>query len=93
MDDKKLYTASQHQMKNLLKITESLTKDTCMEFGIQKYKTMHLEKDLWTNMNETGTLNDEAVDKMSKSETYKYLDLKRNRKFVHSEIQKKNNLQ
>jgi hypothetical protein len=86
MDDIKLYAPSQTQMKSLIKITETISKDTCMEFGIQKCKMLHIWRGKWKNEESTETLNNEIIDNMAQEETYKYLGFRQNTKLDHKAI-------
>jgi hypothetical protein len=56
-----------------------------MEFGIHKCKMLHVNKGKWTD-EETETLNQETVDNMQQTETYKYLGFRQNYKLDHTVI-------
>lgn len=86
MDDIKLYAPSQTQMKNMLKITEHITNDIKMEFGINKCKILHIEREKWKEEIETEILNDEELRNMQQNETYKYLGFQQNTRINHTEI-------
>ena len=88
MDDIKLYAQSQTQMKNLLKVTEDVTNDIKMEFGISKCKILHIEKGRWKGDGETEVLNNEELGNMQQHETYKYLGFQQSTRLNHSEIKK-----
>lgn len=88
MDDIKLYTSSETQMKQLLKITENISKDIGMEFGMNKCKTLHIERGKWKNTLAKDTLNNEIMDTLKQTETYKYLGFQQNTKLSHTDIKK-----
>lgn len=88
--DIKFYRASQHQLKNLFEITElRITKNTLMEVGIQTCSLLQQEIGIWSDKNETVTLNEETVDIMTGKETYKYLGFEQNRKLAYTVSYKK----
>ena len=86
MDDIKIYASSETQMKQLLKTVENITKDTCMEFGIDKCKLLHIEKGKWKRSEEESSLNNEIMHNMEQLETYQYLGFKQNRTMDHNTI-------
>lgn len=88
MDDIKLYAKNQQELQRLIKIIEKFTTDIKMEFGIDKCKTQHIERGLWTNRNTTETLNSETLQNMDENEYYKYLGFKQNIKIDHPTIKK-----
>lgn len=73
MDDIKIYAATQIQMRGLLKITEEITTDMGMQFGIDKCRMLHIERGKWKDESSTETLNNEILYHMQINKTYKYL--------------------
>lgn len=92
MDDIKLYASTQTHLKALLKITEQITNDIKMSFGISKCKAQHIEKGKWTDTL-TETLNDQILENMEEHETYKYLGFQQSTKIDHTSIKNHLSLQ
>ena len=86
MDDIKLYAATETQLKELLKITDTFTSDINMEFGINKCKLLHINKGQWKDHHENNTINNQTLDNMLKNETYKYLGFHQSTKLNHTRI-------
>lgn len=86
MDDIKIYATDGNQLKELLKITETITKDTDMEFGINKCKVVHILRGKLQPNEEKEILNTEEVTNMEPDETYKYLGYDQNTSINHSQI-------
>ncbi|XP_050561144.1 uncharacterized protein LOC126912570 [Spodoptera frugiperda] len=72
MDDIKLYAKSEKEMKNLIDITATFSKDINMEFGLDKCKTLHIIRgkirpgDYVVNDRDT-------ITAMEQTDLYKYL--------------------
>lgn len=86
MDDIKLYTATKTEHTELLKILEKSTNDIKMEFGMNKCKTLHINRGKWQNEEQASTLNNEHLDNMQPNEYYKYLGILQNRKVDHTAL-------
>lgn len=93
MDDIKLYAPTHAQMGGLLKIVKDITTDIRMEFGIEKCKTLSMERGRWKDEKTTETLNNEPIDNMQIQETYKYLGFHQNTRIDHTTIKKELNRQ
>lgn len=85
MDDIKLYASTQAQLKKLLNITEQLTTDIKMKFGISKCKAQHIEKGKWVET-QTDILDSQTLENMEENETYKYLGFQQSTKMDHTTI-------
>lgn len=88
MDDIKIYASTQAHMSSLLRITETFTTDTKMEFGIAKCKILNIEKGRWKDSSKVETLNNQPLENMQPDETYKYLGFEQNTRIDHSETKK-----
>lgn len=86
MDDIKIFASNKTQMQSLLRITEQFTQDTCMEFGINKCKMLHIDKGKCKQQNITEVLNNETLENMEPQETYKYLGFEQNTSMNHTHI-------
>lgn len=88
MDDIKLYASTDHQLTTLNNLTAKFSEDIHMEFGVDKCKTLAINRGKWSDLNPTITLNDEILDTIQENETYKYLGFEQNTRMEHSEIRK-----
>lgn len=88
MDDIKLYAQTLPQIRSLIQITEDVSRDIGMEFGISKCKILHMEKGRWTDSVQTETLNNEIIEHMQPHETYKYLGFQQSTRLDHTLIKK-----
>ena len=86
MDDIKLYGATASQITNLIKITENISRDIVMEFGIEKCKILRMERGRWTENENIQIMNQEYIENMQEHETYKYLGFQQNIKLNHTKI-------
>ena len=86
MDDIKLYGATASQITNLIKITENISRDIVMEFGIEKCKILRMERGRWTENENIQIMNQEYIENMQEHETYKYLGFQQNTKLNHTKI-------
>lgn len=80
MDDLKLYSATENQLENLINLTESISNDMKMTFGIQKCKILHIQKGKWSQGENIQTNTQGVIETMVTEETYKYLGVKQNTK-------------
>lgn len=89
MDDIKIYAPTPTQLRSLLHITEEFSEDIGMEFGINKCRTLHVEKGKWANQeNSPLTLNNKLLEDIQRAETYKYLGFQQNIKIKHTDVKK-----
>ena len=47
MDDIKLYAATNNQLQEILRLTQTFSRDIKMAFGIEKCKTLYIAKGKW----------------------------------------------
>lgn len=88
MDDIKLYTSTKNQMNSLIKITETISTDIQMEFGLDKCKTNSIERGKWTNTNGTVTTTGK-IEHMDEANSYKYLGFDQTIKLNHTELKQR----
>lgn len=87
MDDVKLMASSKDQLEKLLKVVEEFSRDVGMEFGLDKCRTLHIQR----GKIQPGsfTMEDgQTIKSMEAGETYKYLGMKQARKLDHSTMKK-----
>ena len=72
MDDIKLYVATNNQLQELLRLTDTFSRDIKMVFGIEKCKTLCIAKGKLEIRNFT-TEDDDTMDDMNEDDTYRYL--------------------
>lgn len=72
MDDIKIYAANQQQMRQLLEIIQKFSNDIHMEFGLNKCKTLNIEKGVIIG-GDVQLPNGDIIQAMENGETYKYL--------------------
>ena len=57
-----------------------------MEFGIDKCKTLRMERGKWMENQDIPTMNNQQITWLQEQETYKYLGLQQNNKLQHKII-------
>jgi len=72
VDDIKLYVATNNQLQELLRLTDTFSRDIKMVFGIEKCKTLCIAKGKLEMRNFT-TEDDDTMDDMNEDDTYRYL--------------------
>ncbi|XP_044755067.1 uncharacterized protein LOC123314020 [Coccinella septempunctata] len=75
IDDLKLYAANEEQLRSLLRIVISYTKDIRMEMGLDKCAIIHVKRGKLAQGGEIFVENDLAIQELSQGETYKYLGI------------------
>lgn len=71
-----------------MKVTEQITSDMRMEFGIGKCRILHIEKGRWKEETNVEMLDGETVGNLTRDETYKYLGFQQNTRLDHTVIKK-----
>lgn len=91
MDDLKLYAASVDQLHQMLRLTEKISKDIRMEFGIDKCKSVHLQHGhlVQTSGFELDNIDNEIMTDLIDGESYKFLGFMQLKHIHHTEIKKK----
>ncbi|CAH2092509.1 unnamed protein product [Euphydryas editha] len=85
MDDIKLYAQNQEDINKLAEITENVSSDIGMEFGIDKCKINSVRSGkLHKRSYETQT--GQTIDSLDESETYKYLGYNQSKLIQHKTI-------
>jgi hypothetical protein len=82
MDDLKLYAETKTHLRALLRIVEDFSNDICMSFGLDKCRTISINKG---NLQEDGyrTQDGQQIETMAEDEVYKYLGMKQQRTVEH----------
>ena len=70
MDDIKLYAATNNQLQELLRLTDTFSRDIKMVFGIEKCKTLCIAKGKLEIRNFT-TEDDDTMEAMNEDDTCK----------------------
>ena len=89
MDDIKLYAATKSQMQSLVSSTEKFSEDICMEFGIDKCKTLNVNKGKIRQFEGFQLENNDVIDAMEDGEVYKYLGFAQSSRIQHSDMKVK----
>lgn len=89
MDDIKLYAKSTEQLHQLLNITTEFSRSIHMEFGLDKCKTVTIEKGTLITTNEFKIDENHIMKGLSKEESYKYLGVLQLRGIRHKVIKHK----
>jgi len=72
MDDIKLYAATNNQLQELLRLTQSFSRDIKVVFGIEKCKTLCIAKGK-LEMRNFATEDDDTIEAMNEDDMYRYL--------------------
>ena len=88
MDDIKLYAATNSQLKELLRLTETFSRDIKMVFGIEKCKTLSIAKGKLEMRNFTKE-DDDTMEAMNKDEIYRYLGHMQSKQIKHAKMKQK----
>lgn len=78
MDDIKIYASKKDHLRQLLGIVEGVSEDICMEFGVQKCKTLHVERGIIIEEEGIVTNSGNVIGTLSADELYKYLGMLQN---------------
>lgn len=73
MDDIKLYSSTDRQLQYLLEITRTFSEDIHMSFGIDKCKTLHVDKTGKLQKIDNSLSDQMTIQAMNDEEMYKYL--------------------
>uniref|UniRef100_H3A543 Reverse transcriptase domain-containing protein n=1 Tax=Latimeria chalumnae TaxID=7897 RepID=H3A543_LATCH len=87
MDDLKLYAKSDKDILALTKITFS--NDICMQFGLDKYATVTINRGQVVRGNGLKLLFDEVIDPLPLEESYKYLGILEHGYINNTDVKKK----
>ncbi|RVE41550.1 hypothetical protein evm_013800, partial [Chilo suppressalis] len=75
MDDLKLFAPTKLQLMELLKVTETFSKDINMEFGVDKCAVMHVKRGEIVESDGLQLSDSINIRSLSADETYKYLGM------------------
>ncbi|KAL1447680.1 hypothetical protein WDU94_000543, partial [Cyamophila willieti] len=75
MDDIKIYTKNEQQLKSTLKIIEQFSADIKMEFGIDKCKLQNLARGKVKEITPYQTATEQDIKQLEPNEIYKYLGM------------------
>jgi hypothetical protein len=86
MDDLKIYAATDTQLKHMINIVRKFSEDIGMTFGLDKCKTVHINKGKLINNNEEDFPGIQAMT--IEEEEYNYLGIKQVTSTDHTNIKK-----
>jgi hypothetical protein len=85
MDDIKLYAATNNQLKELLQLIQTFSRDFKMSFGIEKCKTLSIAKGKLEMKNFT-TEDEDTMEAMNEDDIYKYLGHMQTKQIKHAQM-------
>ena len=87
MDYIKLYAATNNQLKELLLLTQTFSRDIKMVFGIKKCRTLSIAKGKLEMRNFT-TEDDDTMESMNKDDilVYRYLGHMQSKQIKHAQM-------
>jgi len=88
MDDTKLYAATHNQLQELLRLTQTFSRDIKMVFGIEKCKTLCIAKGKLEMRNFT-TEDDDTMGAMNKDDMFRYLGYMQAKQIKHAQMKQK----
>jgi len=88
MDDIKLYAATNNQLQELLRLTQTFSRDIKMVFGIEKCKILCNAKGKLEMRNFT-TEDDDIMEAMNEDDIYRYLDHMQTKQIKHTPTKQK----
>jgi len=88
MDDTKLYAATNNQLQEILRLTQTFSRDIKMVFGIEKCKTICIAKGKLEMRNFT-TEDDDTMEAMNEDNIYRYLDHMQAKQIKHAQVKQK----
>jgi Reverse transcriptase (RNA-dependent DNA polymerase) len=89
MDDLKLYAANLSHLTSLLNTTLEFSQDICMEFGVDKCKSLHITRGKITHSEEFEIDNDRRIGVMEEEDVYKYLGFTQAQRIDHKSMKVK----
>jgi hypothetical protein len=88
MDDIKLYAATNSQLQELLRLTQTFSRDIKMVFQIEKCKTLSIAHGKLDMRNFT-TEDDDSMEAMNKHDTYRYLGHTQSKQIKRAQMKQK----
>ncbi|XP_055637371.1 uncharacterized protein LOC129776028 [Toxorhynchites rutilus septentrionalis] len=86
MDDLKVYADSRQRLGVAIRVDEDISRDICMEFGLDKCRCVHLLKGQLTESGGYEVYDGEFIRDMVRGESYKYLGFRQLTGIRHSDI-------
>jgi len=83
MDDLRIYARNETQVKHMVKMTHKFNEDTGMKFGLDKCRTLHINRGKITNIDDTLF---PGIEAMTVEERYKYLGIKQATTMDHGKV-------
>ena len=88
MDDIKLYAATNNQLQELLRLTQTFSRDIKIVFGIEKCKTLCIAKGK-LEMRNFSTEDDDTMEAMNVDDMYRYLGHIQAKQIKHARMKQK----
>ena len=88
MDDIKLYVATNNQLQELLRLTQTFLRDTKIVFEIEKCKTLRIAKGKLEMRNFT-TEGEDTMEAMNEDDMYRYLGHMQAKQIRHARMKQK----
>lgn len=85
MDDIKIYASKLSHLEHLLNIVEKFSKDICMNFGLDKCRTLRMIRGKLQE-GEFESQDGQSIHAMLEGETYKYLGIKQAKNIHHTKV-------
>jgi hypothetical protein len=88
MDDIKVYAATNNQLRELLRLTQTFSRDIKMVFGIKKCKTLSIAKGKVEMRNFT-TEDSDTMEAMNEDDIYRYMGHMQSKQISHTHMKQK----
>ena len=88
MDDIKLYAATNSHLQEILRLTQTVSREIKMVFGIEKCKTLCIAKGKLEIRNFT-TEDDDTMEAMNEDDMYRYLGHMQAKQIKHARLKEK----
>ena len=88
MDEIKLYAATNSQLQELLRLTQTFSRDIKMVFGIEKFKILSIARGKLEMRNST-TEDDDTMEAMKEDDIYRYLGHVQSKQIKHAQMKQK----
>jgi len=88
MDDIKLYAGTNNQLQELLRLTQTFSRDIKVLFGIEKCKTLSIAKGKLDTRNFT-TEDDGITEAMKEGDSYRSLGHMQSKQIKHAQMKQK----
>lgn len=85
MDDIKIYSSTPEHLKQLLKITETFSRDIQMGFGLEKCRVQNINQGK-RKIDNYSLQNEQVIESMQEGDTYKYLGMCQSRVMEEKQV-------